>query len=387
MSEGIPAFRLGEPGPLALSLAATALASAAAQDGGPASVAAVARQLGETLRGIEAWQRHPYRRRVEPPPALWQAGSSRLLDYRLVPEARPGGAPVLVVPSLINRAYVLDLMAERSMLRWMAAQGLRPLLLDWGAPGPAEAAFDLGDYGALRLMPALAAARAAGGGRVAVMGYCMGGTLAAGLAARAPEGLSALVTLGAPWDFDRATGPAGALRALAVARGAAEAEAMIAVLGAVFGGVPVAVLQGLFALVDPLQAATKFPKLARMDAGSGAARCFVALEDWLADGVPMAPRAARDLLVDWQIRNAPGRGAWRFLGGLIRPGDIAVPTLAFCGTTDRIAPTPVSEPLAEGIEGARTERPATGHVGMVVGSAARARVWEPIAAFLRTHAG
>src|SRR3546814_5935604 len=39
-------------------------------------------------------------------------------------------SPVLVVPSLINRAYVLDLTAERSLLRWLAAHGLRPLLLD-----------------------------------------------------------------------------------------------------------------------------------------------------------------------------------------------------------------------------------------------------------------
>ena len=38
------------------------------------------------------------------PPTLWSAGATRLLDYG--PARRP---PLLVVPSLINRAYILDL--------------------------------------------------------------------------------------------------------------------------------------------------------------------------------------------------------------------------------------------------------------------------------------
>ena len=88
-------------------------------------------------------RRSPTRRRSG------REGCSRLLDYGAAPEAAdPAGPPVLVVPSLINRAYILDLAPGRSLLRWLAAQGLRPLLLDWGAPGPAEAGFGLEDYGA-----------------------------------------------------------------------------------------------------------------------------------------------------------------------------------------------------------------------------------------------
>ena len=60
---------------------------------------------------------------------LWEEGGSRLLDYGGT------GRLLLVVPSLINRAYILDLAAERSMLRFWAANGLHPVLLDWGWPG------------------------------------------------------------------------------------------------------------------------------------------------------------------------------------------------------------------------------------------------------------
>jgi polyhydroxyalkanoate synthase len=343
----------------------------------------VAARLRATVAGLEAWQSHPYRRSLADPPALWQAGCTRLLDYGAAPEAAdPAGRPILVVPSLINRAYVLDLVAGRSLLRWLAGQGLRPLLLDWGTPGPAEARFDLDGYGRERLLPALDAAQALAGGPVPVLGYCMGGTMAAGLAARRPDAVSALVTIGAPWDFGSVRGVAGGCRALIRAEGAAQAEALLDGLGAAFGLVPVTLLQTIFAVVNPIQAALKFQKLARLDPRGATARLFVALEDWLADGVPMPVGAAKDLLVGWQIRNLTATGGWRFLDGVVDLREVRAPALIFSGERDTIAPPALARPLGAGIPGARTVRPPTGHVGMVVGSAARSQVWRPAAQFL-----
>jgi hypothetical protein len=39
------------------------------------------------------------------------------------------------------------------------------------------------------------------------------------------------------------------------------------------------------------------------------------------------------------------------------------------------------------VPGARTVTAATGHVGMIVGSAARSQVWRPLAGFLASHVG
>ena len=351
-----------------------------------ALAAEIGARLAATLRGIERWQAHPYRRDLADPAELWRAGAARLLDYGRTPEARdPAGPPVLVVPSLINRAYILDLMPGRSLLRWLAAQGLRPALLDWGAPGPDERGFGLDDYGRQRLRPALDALHAASGRPVALLGYCMGGTLAAGLAARTP-GVAALATIGAPWDFATTAGLSGGLRALIRAEGVEAAERLLHGVGETFGAIPVAVFQTLFALVNPMQAALKFQRFAHLDPASPAAELFVAIEDWLADGIPMACPAARDLLVDWQIRNATAEGAWAFLGGPVGPETVAVPTLAFCGTADGIAPSAVALPLPHAIPAARVLTPPTGHVGMIVGSGAPAHVWRPLAEFLRAAA-
>jgi polyhydroxyalkanoate synthase len=352
----------------------------------------VAREIAARLRamveGLEAWQEHPYRRALEEPPAIWQAGCSRLLDYGAAPEAAdPGGPPVLVVPSLINRPCILDLTPERSLLRWLAGRGLRPLVMEWGTPGPSEAGFDVEAYGAERLRPALARAQEAAGGPVPVVGYCMGGTLAVGLAARAPEEVAALVTIGAPWDFASTRGLVGGLRAMIRAEGAGRSARILDGLGAAFGLVPGSLFQALFALVNPMQAALKFQKLARLDPESAAARLFVALEDWVADGVPMPVGAAKDLLIEWQIRNVTAEGRWRFLGAPVDPAGIRAPTLVFSGERDTIAPPELARPLGRLIPGAALAAPRTGHVGMIVGSAARAQVWRPLADFLAAHVG
>lgn len=347
--------------------------------------AEICRRMKATLTGLEIWQRHPYRRRLAEPPVIWRAGAARLLDYGRVPEAAdPEGMPILVVPSLINRAYILDLAPGRSLLRWMAAAGFRPLLLDWGSPGPEETGFALEDYGRLRLLPALDHVRRVTGQPPRVLGYCMGGTLSVGLAARlGPEAVSGLVTIGAPWDFASDAGLAGGLRTMVRGSGDGGAEALLRGLGETFGLIPVPVFQTLFALINPIQTALKFQRLARLDPDGPSARLFVALEDWLADGVAMAPATARDLLIGWHVHNETALGSWSFLGGTVDPRAIGVPVLNFCGRTDSIAPPPLAEALGTAVPHARLIRPATGHVGMVVGGLARSAVWRPMAEFLR----
>ncbi len=103
---------------------------------GSTSVAAaldleIARRAKSYLAGLEAYRRHPYRRSDDARPVVWREGTTRLLDYG----GDTAGPVILVVPSLINRFYVLDLLPERSFLRHLVGRGLRPLVVDWGEPG------------------------------------------------------------------------------------------------------------------------------------------------------------------------------------------------------------------------------------------------------------
>ncbi|WP_245761955.1 alpha/beta fold hydrolase [Falsiroseomonas stagni] len=322
------------------------------------------------LAGIAAYRRHPFARDLPDPPAIWTEGDTRLLDHA------PGSAgPVAVfVPSLVNRAQVLDLMRGRSMMRFLAGQGVRPLLLDWGWPGAAERDFSLTDYIAGRLERALAALP----GPVVLVGYCMGGLLALAAALRRPDRVRALGLLATPWDFHPT--PADADRARAAAALLPGLEPLMQASGTL----PVDAIQTLFAGLDPFGIPQKFRAFARLDPASDRAAQFVALEDWLNDGVPLAAPVAREALGGWYGANTPMRGAWRVAGAVVDPGALAMPVFCAVPHRDRIVPPASARALAARLPQARLHEAASGHIGMAAGGNAEAALWRPLLDWLRS---
>ena len=330
-----------------------------------AVLAEAMRQDRELIAGIAAYRRHPWRRRLPDPPVLWQEGGSRILDFG------GSGRPVLFVPSLINRATVLDLAPGRSMMRFLAGEGLRVLLLDWGWPEEAERRFTLTDYIAGRLERALMAV----GEPVVLAGYCMGGLLTAAAAERRPDRVSALALLATPWDFH--AGDPGRARALA---GLLPLLEPAIALG---NALPIDALQLLFAMLEPFGVASKYRAFAKLYHASPRAELFVALEDWLNDGVPLAAPVARECLAGWYGENAPMRGEWRVAGLPVDPSKLALPTYVAVPARDRIVPPESALPLAARIPGAVLHRPAAGHIGMAAGSNAEAALWRPLLEWVR----
>lgn len=337
-----------------------ALAAAGQRDAFPHAVLLEAlRQDADLVAGILAYRRHPWRRAVPPVAAIWREGGSTLLDHG-------GTGPVLlVVPSLVNRSWVLDLSEQRSMLRWLATHGLHPILLDWGTPGPVELDFSLSDY-VNRLDRALAVLDQP----VILAGYCMGGLLAVASAQRNKALVCALALLATPWDF-HAPDPERA------ARVAACVDLLEPVL-ALGQGMPVDALQSLFALLDPWGIAAKYRAFAHLPPDSPKAERFVALEDWLNDGIALAEPVARECLTGWYGANAPMLGTWRIDGEPVDPGRLSCPAFVAIPSRDRIVPPESAEPLARLIPGATRHAPAAGHVGMVAGASAERALWRPL---------
>jgi polyhydroxyalkanoate synthase len=325
--------------------------------------------------GLEAYRCHRFRRSPARVPVAWREGALRLLDYG----RGAGGPAVLVVPSLINRYYVLDLLPEQSFLRHLAEAGLRPLVVDWGEPGPAERKFTLTDYIAGPLDRAATKASALAGGPVAIIGYCMGGLLALALALRRSADVAALTLLATPWDFH------------------AERQEQAQLLGELAKWLPrfldaseplpVSVIQTLFLALDPFLAERKFIRFGSLDQTGAAARAFVALEDWINDGVPLVRNVAMECAWSWYRDNAPARGRWDIDGRAVRPQELGVPALVVLPRRDRIVPPRSAEPLAAAIPRAEILHPPFGHIGMMASSGAPETVWQPIAEWLRGRLG
>lgn len=322
------------------------------------------------VHGIAAYRRHPYVRNLTDPAPVWQEGASRLLDF--------GGAtdapPLLIVPSLINRATILDLSQGHSMARGLAASGLRVFVLDWGWPGEIERKLGLDELIAGRLARAIEHV----GLPVTLVGYCMGGLLTLAACQLQPDRVAKLALLATPWDFHagRADAQVEMTKALA---------AMEPVMNAT-GTLPIDALQMLFSIGDPHAVGDKYRAFGQSDQDTDRARQFVAIEDWLNDGVPLAAPVARACLRDWYGENLPMRGQWKVAGSVIDPAEITVPTFLAIPGRDRIVPPESASPLARILRKPLVVRPSAGHVGMVAGATAETSLWAPLAKWARQPA-
>lgn len=316
--------------------------------------------MSAALAGLAAYQQARRPPRPAPMPALATAGRATLRDYG------GEGPPLVVVPSLINPPHILDLDAETSLLRFLATKGVRPLLVDWGEPLADERGRGIAGHVEAMLLPLIDAL----GEAPLLAGYCLGGTMALAAAALRPVRVLALIA--APWRF-AGFPPAtkGHIAEIwAAARPAAEA----------MGVLPMEVLQAGFWRIDPARTIGKYAAFGRLDPDSAAARRFVALEDWANDGPPLTLAAGRDLLDGFIAADRPGRRRWRVGGERIVPGRIAAPILNIVSTTDRIVPH------ASAIRRGRRITLDLGHVGMIVGGSAPARLWRPLGEWLFTAA-
>ncbi|NQW00956.1 MAG: alpha/beta fold hydrolase [Rhodospirillales bacterium] len=329
-------------------------------------------------QGVSAYHQYPRPQRPPEPPVVARHGAARLLDYGN-PQDASAGPTVLLIPSLINRAYILDLTEQRSLVRHMAQNGLRPLLVDWGDPGDTEASYDLAAYITGPLQHFYDISTQLNPAPPAVLGYCMGGLLALALAGRNSSSIGSLSLLATPWDFHAgADNQVPFLRLL---------KPLLEPLLAQLGHLPVDVLQTMFASLSPMLTGDKFRSFADLNPTGGRARSFVALEDWLNDGVPLVSAVARECLFDWYLENAPARGNWLIDGQPVSPGALTCPTLTLIPQQDHIVPPGSAQALADLLPDNQNRRLKAGHIGMVAGSHAKSTLYEPLVEWIRSQSG
>ena len=88
--------------------------------------------------------------------------------------------PLLIVPPWINKFYVLDMRADNSFVRWAVDQGHTVFIVSWINPDARHAAKTFEDYlneGTLAAIDAVL--KAAHAEDLNLIGFCLGGTLAA----------------------------------------------------------------------------------------------------------------------------------------------------------------------------------------------------------------
>jgi polyhydroxyalkanoate synthase len=278
-------------------------------------------------------------------------------------------APVLVVASLINRYYVLDLLPGLSVIDKLNAAGHDVFVLDWSPVGARGPRLGFADYvdGAIVWGAAEAAART-GGEKVAVLGYCMGGTMAAMFAALHKSRVSSLMLLGAPIDFH-----ASGQLATWTARGRFDPD----LVADANGNMPPWLMQSGFRAMNPMEPLWKSLRLFIDGPNEDRLRHQVALEAWLDDNIAFPGGVYREYIRGLYQDNALIAGQFTVGDRRVDLAAIDMPLVVVVADRDHIAAPPSSEALLARVSSTEKQlvRFATGHIGMTTSRAAHAELW------------
>ena len=315
-----------------------------------------------------------------PKELIWRKNKARLYRY-LRSEPATHRTPIFLVLPLINRAYILDLRPGASFVEFLLSEGHDVFLIDWGTPGDEDRALDVTTL-VTRYLPRAAKAiqKATGSDQMTVLGYCIGGTLAACFAALYPEVTRNLVLLTAPLDFSDA-GQFGRM----TARGIFPVEQ----LTETFPTVPAQLPDIGTKMLNPLASyvGTYRQLWDKLGVDNFDASGWQAMYRWVNDSVPFAGAAFRQWIVEFYQENRLSRNVLEMDGRPVLLANIRCPVLNIAATLDQIAPRPTTSIVTErvGSKDASEILVEGGHVGIVVGRTASQNLWPKVGTWLATH--
>ena len=307
-----------------------------------------------------------------PKDTLLEDGPASLYRFRpdpSAPEAPEDALPLLLVPSMINRWYVLDPP--------LVASGLDVWCLDWGIAQDEDRYFTWDDVIARLARAVRKVLRVTGAPRVGLLGYCMGATVTSIYAALHPDKVAAFVNLAGPIDFSE-----GGFLSQSTNPEWFDVEAISEA-----GNVAPSQMQMGFVSMRPTAQIAKWVGLADRWSQPGFLDSFEALETWANDNIPFPAAAYRTYIKELYQENRLVKGQHYVWGRKVDLADITCPVLTVVTKRDTICPPPAAKALTE-LCSAKDNDVLTipgGHVGGVIGSKARTILYPALVDWFTTR--
>jgi polyhydroxyalkanoate synthase len=317
---------------------------------------------------------------IAPTPSrlVYQENKLRVLGY--APAASRQGRsslPVLIVNSLVNKYYILDLTPGKSFVAYLAGEGIPVYMIDWGVPDAGDARLTLAyhvNHYLRRVVEAVCADASAE--QVVLIGYCMGGTLSLMYTALHPARVAGLVLLATPVDFAN-----DAILNLWTRREYFDVDKFVDA----FGNPPERLLQSAFMMMKPTKNITKYVDLLQRADDEDFVETFLAFDYWVNDVVSLPGETFRQFVKWCYQENQLVQGKLRLGRRVVKLDQITVPVLNVVANHDDVVPRVSSEALM-GLVGSREKELLAvngGHHGLSIGKSAVEVVWPRIVAWVR----
>jgi polyhydroxyalkanoate synthase len=319
-----------------------------------------------------------------PSEVVLQEPHTAVLHY--LPEVPVADAmlPALLVPPVNTASSTMDLRRGNSLAEHLMLQGRPTYLVDYGELSTRQhAELDLSVWLDDILPTAVRAVSSRHDGRqVHLVGWCLGGILAAFTAAEhADLPIASIAMVASPWDFT-ALSKFEPIRLLGKVTGGKVEHTVFRVVG----GVPGKVNTLAFKFADPIRLAKK-PYFLVKKSGDPEVLAQIEAVDAMMDAMEAYPgRTIRQIYENFVRTSNLREGRMSLRGGrTVTLDGLAVPVLNVAGTADNIfAPRAATHHLAELVPAelvTLAEAPG-GHMGVLTGPRAAGTTWPIVDGFL-----
>ncbi|HNB72687.1 MAG TPA: alpha/beta fold hydrolase [Acidobacteriota bacterium] len=303
-----------------------------------------------------------------PSKVVYRENKLRVLYY-LPKVKKTHSVPILIVNSLINKYYILDLMPGKSYVEYLANQGFRVYMIDWGEPDDHDSHLTLEDHINKYLVNITRAVLThAGAEQVSMIGYCMGGTMALMYAALHKQFLKNLILLATPVDFHNDS---------LLSTWAQPEYFNVDQFIDRHGNAPVEILKSTFMMLKPTKNVTKYVHLAENLHNEEYVKMFQAFDYWVNDAVAVPGETFRKFIKDTYQQNLLRQNKMKLGRKLIKLKNVTCPLLNVVAEHDDIVPLSSSTVVMDLVGSQEKEeiRVKGGHHGISVGPGAIKLVW------------
>ncbi|HEY1511185.1 MAG TPA: alpha/beta fold hydrolase [Solirubrobacteraceae bacterium] len=313
-----------------------------------------------------------------PKDVVWRRGKAQLYRYRS--DKRTRRPPLMIVWSVVSRAYILDLRPGHSFVEQLLDDGIDVFMIDWGVPDAVDAGNTLELYVDNYLPLALERAmEESDSSEIDLLGYCFGGVLSCLAVAAYPEiPVRNLAVMATPVDLKPIE---GLIRAFD--RGALEVDDLLDETG----NLPADAVYRGFASLRPTTDIFKYANLWERLWNDEFVDGYQAMAGWIRDQTPL-PGALAHQMVDLLLRrNILTTGEIPLGGRTVRLADIKCPLLNVMAETDHMVPPASSEMLGQlvGSSDVTDLRIPAGHIGLAAGRDAKRNTVPRILEWLNAH--
>ncbi len=283
--------------------------------------------------------------------------------------------PLLIVYSLINRHYILDLLPKVSVIKNLQSQGFDVYSTDWGTPAAYDKDLTLETYAEEYVGNAVEKIKKiTNSQKISLFGYCWGGLFALIYSVKNQDNVKNLILHATPIDIEK--------EETIIENWTSHLDADKLVDA--FGNVPGWLLNLAFILRNPIENMLKYPRYFSEPRTLDEIMQFFSIETWLYDSRPIIGEVYRDIVDQVYRKNLLIKNKMKVGSDIINLKNITIPLLDIIGTKDDLVPPSSSKSIIDAvgsIDKKLIEFP-TGHVGLCISQDAHEKLWPEVGRWL-----